>query len=294
MALPAEFQRFPNEESFRENFLIPMLHRLGFSVVVNNHGSREFGRDIIFGEIDNFGHFCIYGLQAKFEDSIGLGKKVEDLLHDVSQAFNNPFTHPHNGEQHRISRFYVVNGGSISDQAKDHFFNGIHNPTERVNTRLLDGKALIALDRLAAYKRGEYIKEQLSGLVTEIRFNGRVLLSLSDQMPKYIKDGAPFPINRCRLQATSAILERTMLIDPELLSNTEQYWQVIRSINDVADSIGTMISMEQFKEVRTHGLVQYAGDMIALGYVIEGQVNRLLMNLEPSIPLTHTLHTVQV
>ena len=45
MALPAEFQRFPNEESFRENFLIPMLHRLGFSVVVNNHGSREFGRD---------------------------------------------------------------------------------------------------------------------------------------------------------------------------------------------------------------------------------------------------------
>ena len=69
---------------------------------------------------------------------------------------------------------------------------------------------------------------------------------------------------------------------------------MIRSINDVADSIGTMISMEQFKEVRTHGLVQYAGDMIALGYVIEGQVNRLLMNLEPSIPLTHTLHTVQV
>ena len=89
----------------------------------------------------------------------------------MSQAFNNPFTHPHNSEQYRISRFYVVNGGSISDQAKDHFFNGIHNPTERVNTRLLDGKALIALDRLAAYKRGEYIKEQLSGLVTEIRFN---------------------------------------------------------------------------------------------------------------------------
>ena len=49
MAVPVELRTFENEADFRDRFVMPLLHRLGFSVVVNYHGQR-------FGEIDRFGH----------------------------------------------------------------------------------------------------------------------------------------------------------------------------------------------------------------------------------------------
>jgi len=44
------------EFQFRDQFVMPLLVRLGFGLVVNYHGAREFGRDVIFGEVDRFGH----------------------------------------------------------------------------------------------------------------------------------------------------------------------------------------------------------------------------------------------
>jgi hypothetical protein len=39
----------------------------------------------------------------------------------------------------------VVNGGSVSDQARENFFNGVHEPARRANTNLFDGKTLLYL-----------------------------------------------------------------------------------------------------------------------------------------------------
>lgn len=93
MAFPPELANFNNEESFTDSFLIPLLQRLGFSVVVNFHGTSEFGKDIIFGEIDRFGHVVYHGLQAKYVASTSLSAS-DELIEDAKQAFNNPFTHP--------------------------------------------------------------------------------------------------------------------------------------------------------------------------------------------------------
>ena len=44
MTIPNTLSQFTDEADFRDRFVIPLLHRLGFSVVVNYHGQREFGR----------------------------------------------------------------------------------------------------------------------------------------------------------------------------------------------------------------------------------------------------------
>jgi hypothetical protein len=64
IAIPAQllFQGDNKEFQFRDTFVMPLLIRLGFGVVVNYHGQREFGRDVIFGDLDRFGHVVYYGM----------------------------------------------------------------------------------------------------------------------------------------------------------------------------------------------------------------------------------------
>ena len=103
MAIPAQlsYQGPSKEFQFRDQFVMPLLVRLGFGVVANNHGQREFGRDIVFGDIDRFGHVVYYGMQVKYESSISLGDS-HSLAQDAEQATHNPFRHPHTGRQEYI------------------------------------------------------------------------------------------------------------------------------------------------------------------------------------------------
>jgi hypothetical protein len=84
------------EFQFRDKFVMPLLVQLGFGIVVNYHGKRELGRDVIFGDLDRFGHVVYFGMQIKYELSIGLSAS-HDLVHDVVEATNNPFRHPETG-----------------------------------------------------------------------------------------------------------------------------------------------------------------------------------------------------
>ena len=64
MAIPGEFT-YADEAGFITRFVLPLLQRLGYSLVVNYHGTREFGKDLVFGEIDRFGHVVYHGMQVK-------------------------------------------------------------------------------------------------------------------------------------------------------------------------------------------------------------------------------------
>jgi hypothetical protein len=70
-AFPKKLTSYTSEDDFIQRFLIPLLKRLGFSVV-NYQGKSEHGRDLIFAEMDRFGHVRYHGLQAKYLPSIGL------------------------------------------------------------------------------------------------------------------------------------------------------------------------------------------------------------------------------
>src|SRR5260221_7391682 len=171
MAIPVQltYEGQNKEFQFRDNFVMTLLVRLGFGVVANYHGQREFGRDVIFGDVDRFGHVVYYGMQIKYESSISLSDS-HSLIQDAEQATHNPFKHPETGREGHISCFYVANAGDISDAGRENFFNSVARRGIR-DARLLDGNALLLLDRASALNRNAHLKERLSGLLQEVRVN---------------------------------------------------------------------------------------------------------------------------
>ena len=57
-------------------------------------------------------------------------------------------THPQTGAKHRISCFYAVNAGTVSNEV---FFSLLQNK-HGDNVRPLEGRDLLALDRSAAFR----------------------------------------------------------------------------------------------------------------------------------------------
>src|SRR3990172_6897630 len=121
MAIIPEFRLFGDEREFVAELLIPLLGRLGFGTVVNYHGQTESGMHLIVAEIDRFAHVRYHGIQAKYVPSIGK-TAVHGLIQDATEAFAAPFNHPQTGAVHRISTFYAINAGSISEEARRLYF----------------------------------------------------------------------------------------------------------------------------------------------------------------------------
>lgn len=240
--MPKEFN-YASEDDFVQRFLIPLLHRLGYSVVANYHRSQgELGKDLVFAEIDRFGHVRYSGLQAKYEASIGLSA-IGTVIQDCQQAFASPFEHPHTKVQERIQTFYAVNAGSISEDARTHFFNSIGPPLSACS-RLIDGKALIALDRWAAVTQSQSFLPLLNGLRMELLANERfidfVLPTVEQLHADAIKHTGQWPerifANRLRTNASSSYLQQPSFVDVISPEGIELYWDLATLTNAFMDN----------------------------------------------------------
>jgi len=282
MTIPTQlvYQGENKEFQFRDGFLMPLLIRLGFGVVVNYHGQREFGRDVVFGDIDRFGHVVYYGLQVKYEPSISLSDS-HSLVQDAEQATHNPFKHPQTGREEFISCFYVANAGDMSDQARENVFSTVARRGIR-DARLLDGNALILLDKAASLNRNADVRERLTGLLQEVRRNRNVLALTVTNLSAFADDPAtkPFPFQRCRNSASGAYLNAPFSIPGLPIDIVDQYWELIRMLNDIADSIGVpgLVTADYRKE-RAKGFVTLASQANNHGMLIEAAVMALLTQL---------------
>ena len=278
MAIPAEFN-YRNEDDFVQRFLIPLLHRLGFSVVVNYHGTQEFGKDLIFAEIDRFGQIRYHGLQAKYATSIGL-KDSSGLIDDCDQALANPFRHPHTGATERISTFYAINGGDISEQGGTNFFNRLTRYGG--NVRLLDGKALLALDRWAALNRTEAIGETLSGLIIEVKLNKNIIFNSLQAIEDYKLDGNnPLPLERLRGIGVSGYLARPIAPNSINVQTVLKYAVYVDRYRDIIDfCIMSLASFENKKDVLSK-IVDDSTNFYLWGNEIEQQATAVLAALGP-------------
>lgn len=212
MPIPPELKRFSNEADLVQNFLVPLLGRLGFTIVVPYHGKQEFGKDLVIGEIDRFNHVRYHGVQAKHVESISQGE-IHSLIQDCDEAFSVDFTHPQTGQAQKISSFYAINSGSCSDQAKELYFKSLR-PKHGDNVRLLEGRDLVSLDRSVMISRVESARELLLGLLHEVVFNENVLAAIEPRL-KSIAEGdghhVAYPLQRVRHVALASYLVRPYL-----------------------------------------------------------------------------------
>ena len=277
MAFPAElvYSGEQREFQFRDKFVMPLLVRLGFGIVVNYHGTREFGRDVIFGDLDRFGHVVYFGMQIKYESSVALGDS-HGLAQDAEEATHNPFRHPQTGREEYISGFYVANAGAISDPARENVFNVVTRRGIR-DAKLLDGNALVLLDKAAALNRMADIRSRLTGLLQEIRRNLSVLRLVERLLANWMADHSnPYPLQRFRNTATGNYLTSPFPLPSVSMDAVDQYWETIRIVNDVIDSLARPLANEDFRQARYAGLPEIFARVIAQSAAIDGSIASLL------------------
>jgi hypothetical protein len=236
MPIEAEFNFFGSEADFTSRFLVPLLRRLGFSVVADYHGKQEFGKDLVFGEIDRFGEVAYHGLQAKYQASISQTDS-EGLIEDCKQAFRLPFRHPNTGGEHRISTFIVASAGSIADNARANFFAAATLLEHSGNLRMFDGKALLAQDRWATMTRVEQVGETIAGLLIELEFNRKTLPIMIDSAKNFMQQQKLLPIERFRSSAVSRYVVRPVLANMIDCDLANEYWFLADGINAVLNSL---------------------------------------------------------
>ena len=284
LAIPGELSGYADEEAFVRGFLVPLLRRMGFSIVADFHGKREFGKDLIIGEIDRFGHVVYYGVQAKYVPSISKSD-AHGLIEDCSEAFAKDFEHPHTGSQQRTSRFYAVNGGSISDEARELFFASV-SATHGDNARLLCGKDLLDLDRTVSV-RSEAGRDALAGLLFEVSSNRNALAEIIPTL-KEIAEGSAghYPTARLRTVASSqALLRPSSLgsIDYEFVASVhDRAVGLNRSLDEVGVSpLHTVVSIK----IPAMNALRFVGPLEKDHAALEALIKEELLALGPIAPL---------
>ena len=89
------YERFNDETEFRENFVKPLLNRLGYYGVSELHGTQEFGKDFVFSELHRLG-----GMKAlcrsphEVRDSVHPNVAIEDETELVFFVEHGAFDRP--------------------------------------------------------------------------------------------------------------------------------------------------------------------------------------------------------
>ncbi|MEO1348518.1 MAG: hypothetical protein AAFW84_06905 [Cyanobacteria bacterium J06635_15] len=279
MVFPSQFD-FPSEEAFIAQLVSPLLNRLGFSTVIDYHGSSEFGKDLVVAEFDRMSHVRYHGIQVKYVSSISLSA-VDDLIRDCQQAFTNPFHHPQTGEENHISTFYAVNGGSISDQAKSHFFNSLKNYYGD-NVKLLDGKSLIALDRSATVISVESVRSALIGILLELSYNRSLIEDIYLNAALMVNENGSYPLARLYCDAASSYLQHPYFCLISYAGHLRGYVNHVRMFNKVADMLGEPC-LQTIKESRLESLAEVKRLTLDCDAQITPAVEAKLMELGPLI-----------
>ncbi|HYV38545.1 MAG TPA: hypothetical protein VE988_22870 [Gemmataceae bacterium] len=245
MPIPREFAAaYSSEKDFVDRFIVPLFRRLGFALIYERQGANEFGSDVIFGDIDAFGHTNYFSVQLKYVDTIGK-TEIRKLAEQCIEAFQNPFQHPRKGTQERVARFYAVNGGEFTQQARIAFFNAVPNEL-RGCVFCLDGNDLLALDKSAGLRGLQQLLPRLQGILHEIRFNRQLMnggassVGMTTSLAALIAGGTVVPGHRLWTDASSEFMRCPVLTDRIDLNQIVDYWLSMRFCNE---NIGNIIDL---------------------------------------------------
>jgi hypothetical protein len=216
------YERFKNEGEFREKFVKPLLNRLGYYGVSEQHGTQEFGKDFVFSELHRLGGMRHYAAQVKHEESINQGTFVDGLLSQVRQAFARPFKRPDSPRECHVSAVYVFNSGEITANAKEQLLSELGIERYGDNVHFLDGERLEALNEWATLQSGANARARLLGLRSALRFN-------IDVLGQYQLTGKPglLPLF---MHGIEFYLSEPVDCTEQLLPSLFALWQVLQGI----------------------------------------------------------------
>ena len=109
-----------DEDFFTQDLLIPLFRSMGYSHVRFNHGTREFGKDILLSETTKLYNTRHISVQVKAGNVSGKASSLIDtIISQIKDSFDVPVSGPGLSKQFRISEVYVVISGKYSENAKE-------------------------------------------------------------------------------------------------------------------------------------------------------------------------------
>lgn len=109
-----------DEPNFTIELLLPLFRNMGFIDVKYNHSKREFGKDVTFSKIDEFGVRRNYGVQVKAGDLSGeAGAEIDKIIAQIDDAFKMSYIDTTSKETRFISDLIVAISGRFSNNAED-------------------------------------------------------------------------------------------------------------------------------------------------------------------------------
>ena len=214
------YERFKHEAEFREKFVKPLLNRLGYYGVSEQHGTQEFGKDFVFSELHRLGGMRHYAAQVKHEERIRQGTSVDGLLSQVRQAFAKTFKRADSPRECHVSAVYVINSGEITAPAKEQLLSALEQERYGDNVHFLDGERLEALNEWTTLQSDTIARARLIGLRSALRFNIRVLREV------YV-DGKQDYAEPLYTQGIELYLSEPVNCDGKLLVSLFRLWQIL-------------------------------------------------------------------
>ena len=109
-----------NEQKFSIEVIQPLLKMMGFMSVIYNHGTREYGKDFTFTELDKFYQLRHYGAQIKAGNISGKIKgQIDEIISQIEDSFSMPFFEIGSKEPKYISTLLIIISGKFTSNAKE-------------------------------------------------------------------------------------------------------------------------------------------------------------------------------
>lgn len=107
-----------DEARFTKEVVIPLLRKMGFNGVRYNHGISEFGRAVLFSDIDKFSRVRHYAAQVKAGNiNASNGTLLNQLIVQIDDSLAIPVSGPGKTKQFHISEVFIICSGKISEGA---------------------------------------------------------------------------------------------------------------------------------------------------------------------------------
>ena len=131
------------EKDLTKRFLIPLFQEMGFRDVKYNHGTLEYGKDVIYCEETKFRKLRYVGVQVKQGD---INSKVAEKIFSQIAKGLSPFRDlSDNNKEKNIDEFLIITSGTIKEHARETLTNLLEGVNINKPVSFVEGNEIIDL-----------------------------------------------------------------------------------------------------------------------------------------------------